>query len=81
MLVRDEPYVAITDENGKFLIENLPAGEWTFQFWHERPGTLSTLTKDGEKFVDRAGKVKVTIKAGETIDLGKLVIQGSKLEK
>ena len=28
LMVRDNPYVAITDAQGKFQIENIPAGEW-----------------------------------------------------
>lgn len=32
----DHPYVAITDANGKFKIDGVPAGKQTFKVWHER---------------------------------------------
>ena len=38
LLVRDNPYMAVTGNDGSFLIANLPAGEWEFQAWHERSG-------------------------------------------
>jgi hypothetical protein len=36
----DHPYVAKTDENGKFTIEGLPAGKHVFKVWQERGGFL-----------------------------------------
>ena len=47
-LIVDHPYAAITDEQGKFKIENLPEGEHTFTVWQERVG-----------YLNRAFKVKV----------------------
>ncbi|MBX3439749.1 MAG: hypothetical protein KF861_19825, partial [Planctomycetaceae bacterium] len=40
VLVVDHPFAALTDENGRFEIEGLPAGEHVFRFWHERGGFL-----------------------------------------
>ena len=74
LLVRDEPYVAITDSDGRFRIENIPAGEWTFQFWHTRTGFLKSLAQEGEKVAGRRGEMKVVITADETLDLGELTI-------
>ena len=74
LLVRDEPYVAITDAEGNFEIKNLPAGEWTFQFWHKRTGYMKTMTQDGDAFLGRRGEVKVTIPADGTLDLGDMKI-------
>lgn len=37
-IVTDHPYVAITDSEGRFKIEKLPAGRQTFAVWHERVG-------------------------------------------
>ncbi len=81
VLVRDEPYAAITDADGNFKIENLPAGEWTFQFWHTKPGFLKGLQQDGKDFVGRRGEVKVTIPDGGTLDLGELTIPAEILLK
>ncbi|MBL8817335.1 MAG: hypothetical protein JNL58_15015 [Planctomyces sp.] len=36
------PWVAVTDEEGKFRIEHIPTGEWEFTFWHERCGLIKT---------------------------------------
>lgn len=44
ILIRDNPYMALTDSEGRFTIKNLPAGEHEFQFWHERSGYLELPT-------------------------------------
>jgi len=50
----DHPYVAITDENGKFRIDGLPAGTHTFKVWHEKaPGDAKLLER----------KLEITIEA------------------
>ncbi|MEM6798199.1 MAG: hypothetical protein AAF589_01670, partial [Planctomycetota bacterium] len=46
LLVRDDPYMTVTDADGSFAIENLPAGEHQFQFWHET-GYLKDVGFDG----------------------------------
>ncbi len=39
LLVAPNPYSAVSDKDGKFRIEKLPAGtELEFQVWHEKPG-------------------------------------------
>ena len=71
LLVRDNPYVGITDSAGKFEIKNVPAGEWEFQFWHNKSGYMKKLQSDKYKF-GRKGETKVEItNEGET-DMGKL---------
>jgi len=37
--VMSHPYFAVTDEDGQFTIEGLPAGTYTVEAWHERLGT------------------------------------------
>ena len=37
--VLEHPYFAVTDENGRFSIPQLPAGTFTLEIWHERLGT------------------------------------------
>ncbi len=61
--VFDHPYYAVTDADGKFEFKNAPAGAWRFMAWHEE-GFLGG--KEGRK-----GQ-PITIKAGETTDLGKV---------
>jgi hypothetical protein len=64
IVVRDNPYVAVTAADGAFEIAKLPAKELEFQFWHERSGWL-VAKPDWIK-----GRVKLKIAAGETTDLG-----------
>ena len=56
-LVLDHPFAAVSDADGNFKIENLPAGSHQFKVWHElggggKPGLLES-------------KWKVTIKGGD----------------
>jgi len=37
----NSPFYAVSDDAGKFKIENVPAGKQTIQVWHERYGPLS----------------------------------------
>ena len=39
-LVLDHPYAAITDKQGRFVIENMPPGKHIFRVWHERVGLI-----------------------------------------
>lgn len=42
----DHPYAAVTDKDGKFKIEGLPAGKHSFNVWHERgPGESQLLER------------------------------------
>lgn len=40
-LILDHPYATITDEQGKFTIEKLPAGKHQLRVWHERIGYIN----------------------------------------
>jgi hypothetical protein len=53
------PYFAVTDENGSFTIEKVPAGEQKLNIWHEK----------GWGEGGKEGKT-ITVKADETTDLG-----------
>mgnify|MGYP002623381034 CR=1 FL=1 len=67
-LILDHPYATITGNDGKFTIEKLPAGEHSFRVWQEKAG-----------YLDRA--LKVTIKDGETVDLGAIRVPAAKFAK
>lgn len=41
IVVADHPYVAVTDEAGSFLIDDIPPGRYTLEFWHETLGLQS----------------------------------------
>jgi len=36
----DHPYAAISDENGKFVLKDIPPGTYTIDAWHEAFGTI-----------------------------------------
>jgi hypothetical protein len=67
--VFDHPYFAVTDENGNFEIKLAPAGEYRLKVYLDAIGWRGGAKgRDGEK---------ITIKAGETTDVGKLGIKPS----
>jgi plastocyanin len=45
----ESPFVTVTDKDGSFRLEGLPAGTWELEFWHESLGTqtLPLEVKDG----------------------------------
>ncbi len=50
VLVTDNPHFAITKEDGKFSLANLPAGAYTVEAWHEKYGsqTKEITVADGK---------------------------------
>lgn len=73
LVVKDHPYVAVTDADGNFTMENLPAGELEFQIWHEGAGYLDKVNVDGKPATWRRGVFTRTIQAGEN-ELGEIKV-------
>jgi hypothetical protein len=73
VLVRDNPYMAVSGEDGSFEITNIPAGAQEFILWHEAKGFLRDVEVGGNK-ADRKGQFEVTIPAGELLDLGEIEV-------
>ena len=49
LLVRPDPYFAVSDKDGNFEIKNLPAGtELEFQVWQEKSGYVEKAKIDGK---------------------------------
>lgn len=68
VVVQDHPYMAKTDENGKFEIRELPTGEkLDIQFWHESSGYVRKVTTEDVK-ISKKGRVKLTLDGD--LDLG-----------
>lgn len=64
VLPRSNPYFAVTDADGYFAIDNLPAGQWEFQLWHEQVGYLPARD-DWDK-----GRLTIRIEPGKVARLG-----------
>lgn len=43
----DHPYFAVTDRDGKFNMSDVPPGDYTLQFWHERLGKATQKVSVG----------------------------------
>ena len=73
VLPRDNPYATVSDKDGTFKLEKLPAGELEFQVWHEKAGYVDTTKMP-------KGRFKMTIKAGQN-DLGTIKLPASLFNK
>ena len=73
LLVKDSPYMAVSDEDGKLEIKNLPVGKWSFQVWQEKAGYVDRVTIEGQQVEWARGRLEVEIKPG-TNDLGKVIL-------
>jgi len=74
LIVRDTPYFAVSDKNGKLTIKHLPTGKLTFQIMHEKCGFVQEAKKDGKPVKWPKGRMEdLVIKAGAN-DLGKFAV-------
>lgn len=76
VVVKDHPYVAVSDKEGKITIKNVPAGKWTFQFWQEASGFVQEVKQNGKAVKWDKGRVELTIKPGMN-DLGEIKLPPS----
>lgn len=80
ILIRNNPYMAVSLADGTFEIRDLPAGkELEFQFWHEAGGNLKGVAGKGVT-ADTKGRAKITIKPGDN-DLGDIKVPAKLLSK
>lgn len=63
VVVRASPYMAKTDADGRFELNNLPVGEHRFQAWHERVGYVRNV-RLGPISTDSRGRFSVSIRPG-----------------
>jgi plastocyanin len=73
IVVRDNPYAAVSKADGSFEIVDLPAEEVELQFWHEKAGYIGEMTINSKKEEVKKGRMKKVIKAGDN-DLGEIVL-------
>jgi plastocyanin len=69
VLVRPNPYAAVSTEDGSFEIAGLPTGEVELQFWHEKAGYVGEMKVGGKTEKTSKGRMKVKVAADGT-DLG-----------
>lgn len=76
LIVRTDPYAAVSDKTGTFTIKDLPAGkELEFGLWHEKAGYLRNAKFTGGTS-DSKGNFKIKIKPGEN-NLGDIKVSSS----
>lgn len=73
MVIRDTPYMAVSDADGAFELLQLPAGKWQFMFWHETAGYVSKVKVHGRAEEWKRGIATFTIKPGQE-DLGDILL-------
>ena len=71
LFVFAHPYIAVTDEDGKFTIDKVPAGKFRVVMWHERD--IFVLGEEG-KVGDFNGRL-VTIDPKQPTDMGKIELK------
>lgn len=72
LVIKDHPYMAVSDDQGSFEIDNLPEGHWTFQFWHEHAGYLKKVILDHKPAEWLRGRVTLRIENQAVHDLGEI---------
>lgn len=70
-LVVDHPYATVSSADGSFEIQQLPAGDHEFRFWHKATGYTPGNKETGW---DGKGLHKITIKADGVTDLGEVKV-------
>ncbi len=81
LLVRPDPYFAVSDKDGNFEIKNLPAGtELEFQVWQEKSGYVEKAKIDGKDPMWTRGRFKMTIKPGDN-NLGEVKLDPTQFNK
>jgi len=71
LMVFDHPFFAVTGPDGSFEIKGVPAGDQFIVLWQERVGYVNSEKAKGKP---------ITVKAGETTDLGAVTIDPSQVK-
>ncbi|MCE9630056.1 MAG: hypothetical protein K8S94_04955 [Planctomycetia bacterium] len=80
LVVRPNPYAAVSKADGTFEIKDLPVGEVELQFWHEKAGYIGEMTIGGKAEKAAKGRKKVAVAAAGT-DLGEIVLDPAIFQK
>lgn len=74
LVVREDPYVAVSNEKGEFTIPKLPAGTWTLRVWQEKSGFVEEVKVKGKATKWAKGQVEVKIEDGKDFDFGEIKV-------
>ncbi len=80
VVVRPNPYAAVSAADGTFEIKNVPAGEVELQMWHEKAGYVGEISVKGKAEKTAKGRKKIKVAAGDT-DLGEMVLDANLFKK
>jgi len=80
LVVRPNPYAAVSNADGTFEIKDVPVGEVELQFWHEKAGYLTEMKIDGKDDKAPKGRKKVAVAASGT-DLGEIQLAPGAFQK
>lgn len=72
LMVFNHPFYGVTAKDGSFEIKGVPAGTQNVIVWQKKTGYV---TEGGNK------GVAVTVKAGEAVDLGNIILDPAKIKK
>jgi plastocyanin len=80
LVVRPNPYAAVSKVDGTFEIKGVPVGEVELQFWHEKAGYIGEMTIGGKAEKAAKGRKKVAVAAAGT-DLGEITLDPAVFQK
>ena len=80
LMVREDPYMAVSNEKGEFEIKNIPAGEHEFQLWQEKSGYVGNVEGKGAKF-NKRGRADIQVEDGGVVDLGEIQVPAALFKK
>jgi hypothetical protein len=80
VVVRPNPYAAVSKADGSFEIKNVPAGEVELQLWHEKAGYIGEINVGGKAEKIAKGRKKLKVASGDN-DLGTVVLDANLFKK
>jgi hypothetical protein len=80
IIVKDHPYVAVSNERGEFEIGYVPLGDWEVRVWHEEKGWLVKGKLGSELVPGKGDLLRIRVHPGEN-DLGTLKINGAETQR